>query len=183
MRRIVGIVAVVAPALHLLSDVLEWRLGGFSSAQLWINYAAFLPMPWLLLGIHAAHDPRPAGSGLAGALIYGAAFVYFQHTTLVAIAEHAPDYETLWARLGWLYTLHGGLMILGGTLFSRAVLRAGWLPRHAVFLFQSGLVANLALALVPAPAILQTVGSTARNLGVMAIGAAILRGTRPPRAH
>lgn len=42
----VGIAAVVAPALHVITDVLEWHHGGFSTVQLWLNYLAFLPMPW-----------------------------------------------------------------------------------------------------------------------------------------
>ncbi len=175
LRPLVAIVAILAPALHLLSDVLEWLGGGFSTGQLWLNYIAFLPMPWLLLGIHAVHERKPGSVGLIGALIYGAAFVYFLHTTLFALAEHVPDYAMLWARLGRLYTVHGMLMILGGAMFAWAVWRAGWLPRHAVLLFQAGLLANLVLGLLPVPDILQTLGSAVRNLGLMAMGDAILR--------
>jgi hypothetical protein len=76
VRLAVGIVAIAAPILHSLSDALEWR-GGFSPLQLWINYVAFVPMPWLLLGIYATHDPKPGAGALIGALLYGAAFAYF----------------------------------------------------------------------------------------------------------
>ena len=170
----VGLAALVAPALHSLTDVMEWRHAGFSTTQLWLNYIAFLPMPWLLLGLYSAHDIRPNVVGLIGALLYGVAFTYFAHTTLYALAEQVPTYEALWARLGTLYTVHGTLMVLGGLMFAWSALRVGWLPRGALLLFAVGLIWNFLLALLPVPDILQTIGSAARNLGLMAMGYAIL---------
>ena len=174
LNVVVGIAALVAPALHSLTDVMEWYQGGFSATQLWINYIAFLPMPWLLLGMYAAHEPRPNAVGLVGALLYGVAFTYFAHTTLYALTDHVLTYEALWLRLGDLYTVHGALMVLGGFMFAWSTLRAGWLPGGALLLFATGILWNLALALLPAPDILQTIGSAARNLGLMAMGYAIL---------
>lgn len=175
---VVGVAAIVAPALHTVTDIMEWQQHGFTDLQLWLNYVAFLPMPWLLLGLYAAHDPRPNAFGLVGALFYGVAFTYFAHTTLYAIAEHIPTYEALWSRLGGLYTLHGAFMVFGGGLFAGSALRAGWLPRGALLLFGAGILCNLLLALVPVPDILQTAGSTARNIGLMAMGYAVLGRTR-----
>lgn len=174
----VGIAALVAPALHSATDVMEWVHGGFSTAQLWLNYVAFLPMPWLLLGIYAVHRRRPNVFGLVGALLYGVAFTYFAHTTLYAVAERIPTYEALWSRLGSLYTVHGAFMVLGGLMFAWSTYLAGWLPRGALLLFATGLLWNLLLALLPLPDILQTIGSSARNLGIMAMGYAIL--FKPP---
>ena len=170
----VGIAALIAPALHSLTDVMEWSNGGFSTIQLWLNYLAFLPMPWLLLGLYAAHEPRPNIFGLIGALLYGAAFTYFAHTTLYALTENVSTYEALWSRLGDLYTFHGALMVLGGLMFAWSALRVGWLPGSALWLFAAGIIWNLLLALLPAPDILQTIGSAARNIGLMAMGHAIL---------
>jgi len=170
----VGIAALAAPALHSLTDLMEWLVGGFSTTQLWINYIAFLPMPWLLLGIYAVHLRRPNVVGLIGALLYGVAFTYFAFTTLYALAEQVPTYEALWSRLGGVYTVHGAFMVFGGLMFAWSVWRAGWLPKWALLLFAAGLVWNLVLALLPAPDILQTIGSTARNLGLMGMGYAVL---------
>jgi hypothetical protein len=178
---VVGLVALAAPALHSLTDLLEWQQQGFSTIQLRLNYLAFLPMPWLLLGLYAVHDPKPAPVGLVGALLYGSAFTYFSHTTLYALAEHIPTYEALWGRLGGLYTAHGALMVLGGLLFAFAVLRAGFLPKSSVVLFAVGLGTNLVLALLPAPDILQIFGTAARNLGLMIMGAALIFRRRPLR--
>jgi hypothetical protein len=170
----VGIAALVAPALHSLTDVMEWYHGGFSTAQLWLNYLAFLPMSWLLLGLYAVHEQRPNIFGLVGAILYGVAFTYFAHTTLYALADQVPTYENLWSRLGVLYTVHGALMVLGGLMFAWSALRVGWLPKGALLLFAAGILWNFILALLPAPDILQTIGSAARNLGLMAMGYAIL---------
>ncbi|MFT3896924.1 MAG: hypothetical protein QM719_04405 [Thermomonas sp.] len=176
LRLLVGYAALVAPALHTATDVMEWYQHGFSSLQLWLNYLAFLPMSWLLLGIYAVHEPKPSTPGLVGAVLYGAAFTYFAHTTLFAIAEHTADYELLWLRLGSIYTVHGALMIAGGLLFAWSAYRAGWLPRISVALFAAGLMVNLLLALVPAPDILQTIGSTLRNAGLVFMGYSLVFG-------
>ena len=181
LRIAVGIAALVAPALHSATDVMEWLHGGFSTPQLWLNYIAFLPMPWLLLGLYAVHEPRPGIASLVGALLYGVAFTYFAHTTLYALSERVSTYDALWSHLGVLYTVHGAFMVLGGLMFAGSALRQGWLPRGALLLFAAGIVWNLVLALLPAPDILQTVGSAARNLGLIAMGHAILfKRPRPP---
>jgi hypothetical protein len=175
LRVVIGVAALAAPALHSVSDVLEWYQGGFSAHQLWLNYVAFLPMPWLLLGIYVLHRPLPSRVGLYGALLYGVAFTYFAHTTLYALAEQVPDYAALWGQLGHAYTVHGALMVLGGLLFGYSVLRAGLLPRLAIATFLAGITANLVLSFMPVPEILQAIGSAIRNLGLAAMGYAILR--------
>lgn len=174
LRVIVGVAAIAAPILHSVTDAMEWYQQGFSRTQLWLNYVAFLPMPWLLLGMYAVRKEQLGPSGLVGALLYGIAFTYFAHTTLYALASHAPTYEALWQQLGPAYTLHGALMVVGGLLFAGAALRAGGLPRPAVRLFGAGLLINLVLALVPLPDILQTVGTAIRNAGLVGMGYAIL---------
>ena len=174
LQIVVGLAALVAPALHSITDLMEWYQGGFSSVQLWLNYAAFLPMPWLLLGLYALHEPRPGWIGLTGALLYGAAFTYFAHTTLYALAEGVPNYAALWQHLGTVYTINGALMVLGGLLFAWSALRSHWLPRLSLLLFAAGILVNALLSLLPAPDILQTLGSALRNIGLMAMGHAVL---------
>jgi len=178
LHVVVGVTAILAPALHTTTDVLEWTREGFSATQLWLTYLAFLPMPWLLFAIYAIHKSRPSVLGLVGALLYGVAFTYFAHTALYALAEHTPTYEALWERLGATYTVHGAFMVIGGLLFAWSVLRAGWLPGFAIWLFVAGILINLVLALLPAPDILQIVGTAARNAGLVCMGYAILSGDR-----
>lgn len=178
LRVVVGTTAIVAPVLHSLTDAMEWYQDGFSSLQLWVNYVAFLPMPWLLLGIYAVRTETLGAWALVGAILYGFAFTYFAHTTLYALATGAPNYETLWQQLGPTYTIHGALMVIGGLLFAGAALKAKSLPAAAVWLFGGGLLVNLVLALVPAPDIFQTVGTAIRNAGLVGMGYATLLGSR-----
>ena len=100
LRWLIAITAIIAPTLHILSDVLEWTGGGFSPIQLTINYLGFLPMPFLMIGLYAIQRPKISWLGLIGSVLYGVAFIYFAHTTLYALAESIPDYETLWKKLG-----------------------------------------------------------------------------------
>lgn len=175
---IIALTAIAAPGLHLLSDVLEWTGGGFSRIQLLINYAGFLPVPFLMIGLYAAQRPKTGLLNLAGAIIYGIAFIYFAHTTLLALEESFPDYELLWNRLGAVYTFHGGLMVGGGLLFGFTSLKAGLLWRKGVSLFIAGLLLNLLLTFLPLPDIVQTIGSTLRNCGLIGIGFGLIRKLR-----
>lgn len=176
LRLVVGVAAIAAPILHSLTDVMEWYQNGFSTVQLWLNYLAFLPMPWLLLGVYAIHGDGLGAIALVGAILYGIAFTYFSHTTLYALAAATPDYGTLWGQLGPQYTVHGAIMVIGGLLFAGSALKREGLPRLAVGLFAFGLIINLVLASVPAPDILQTLGTAVRNAGLVGFGHAILRG-------
>jgi hypothetical protein len=175
LKTVIGVTALVAPALHSITDVMEWYHNGlFTSAQLWLNYLAFLPMPWLLLGMCAVQQPRSNLLGITGALSYGVAFTYFAHTTLYAISEHVPNYEDLWSHLGSLYTVHGAFMVAGGLMFSWSAFRGRWLPKIPVLLFAAGIAVNLVLALLPGPDILQTIGTAVRNAGLIGMGYALL---------
>jgi hypothetical protein len=175
LHWVIGITAIVAPTLHLISDLLEWVGGGFSRTQLLINYAGFLPMPFLMLGLCAIQRPRISWFGSIGSVLYGIAFIYFAHTTLYALEESIPNYEMLWGKLGGIYTFHGGLMVVGGLLFGLDSLRVGVLSRCAVSLFIVGIILNFGLALLPLPDILQVLGSSVRNLGIIAMGIGITR--------
>jgi hypothetical protein len=175
LHWIISITAIIAPTLHLLSDMLEWTGGGFSRIQLLINYAGFLPMPFLMLGLYAYQSPRIGWDGLIGSVLYGVAFIYFAHTTLIALEEAISNYEMLLGKLGVIYTFHGGLMVAGGTMFGIASLRAKVLWRGAVSLFMVGIILNLGVALLPLPDILQILGSSGRNLGLIAMGVSIIR--------
>lgn len=175
LRMVVAAAAIAAPILHSITDAMEWAGHGFSDRQLWLNYVAFAPMPWLLLGLYAVHTPELGTPALTGALLHGVAFTYFSHTTLLALFEQVPSYEALWDRLGATYTIHGAFMVAGGLSFAVAAWRARRLPRLAVGLFAAGLAVNLALALVPAPDILQTLGTTIRNAGLVGMGVSLWR--------
>jgi hypothetical protein len=149
---------------------MEWLQGGFSPVQLWLNYLAFVPLPAIITGLYAIQRPRIAHLGLFGALRYGFSFVYFTHTTLLALALQTPTYAQFWAHLAWVYTAHGALMIMGGACFGWATARAGVLPQWTAWLFLSGLALNLVLGMLPVPDLRQIIGTTFRNAGLVGMG-------------
>ena len=167
---IIGVGAISAPAIHILTDFAEWYGGGFSVPQLWINYTAFIVIPFLMVGLFAVQHKAISYWGLVGALLYGAAFVYFSHTSLYAIEEHVLDYESLWLRLGKVYTAHGFLMIVGGFLFGIASYQARFFPAWTSIVFLSGIGVNMVLGLSNVPDIFQIFGSMLRNSGLIGMG-------------
>lgn len=174
LRRAIAILAISAPGLHMATDIWEVVGSGFSPPQLVLNYLAFVLMPFLMMGLYAVQSPRIKWPGLLGALLYGAAFVYFAHSTLSALEYSVRDYATLWTGLGITYTLHGFIMIVGGALFAIYSLKAKVLWRPGLVVFGLGLALNLLVAALQSPEIFQTAGSTVRNFGLISIGVKLL---------
>jgi hypothetical protein len=174
-RAVVGFGAIIAPAAHSFTDVMESYGGGFSTLQLGINYAAFVAMPFIVLGLYAVQRPRIGWAGLAGAVSYGAAFVYFAGTATYALARATPDYATLLDELGPVYHAHGLLMIIGGVLFGAATARVGVLPRWTGYVLIAGVMLNLLIGSLPVPPIGQIIGSAIRNVALIGMGVALLR--------
>ncbi len=174
LRLIIGLVTVISPILHILSDLLEVFGGAFSAEQLWINYIAFVPIPFLMIGLYAIQRPYASWMSLTGAIFYGASFIFFAGTTLYALVSKTEDYSTLVEELGSIYTFHGGLMVVGGLLFGAAVIRARVLPRWTGWLLILGVSLNLLLRLLALPDLTQIIGSTIRNIAFIGMGITIL---------
>ena len=174
LRLIVGWTAIVSPLLHILSDLLEVFGGGFSASQLWINYVAFLPIPFLTIGLYAIQRPHSGWMSLIGAIAYGTSFIFFSGTTLYALVAQTADYSKLLEELGSIYTFHGGLMVAGAILFGVAVIVAGILPKWTGWLLILGVSLNLLFRLLAFPDLSQIVGSIVRNIAFMGMGLAIL---------
>lgn len=60
-------------------------------------------------------------------------------------------------------------------MFGIASLRAKVLWQGAVRLFMIGIILNLGVALLPLPDILQILGSSVRNLGLIAMGVSVIQ--------
>ena len=175
LRLIIGWTAIISPLLHILSDLLEVFGGGFSASQLWINYIAFLPIPFLMIGLYAFQRPRSSWMSLVGAIAYGTSFIFFAGTTLYALVAKTADYSTLLEELGSIYTFYGGLMVTGGILFGMAAIVARVFPRWTGWLLIFGVSLNLLLRLLAFPDLSQIVGSIIRNIAFVGMGVAILR--------
>ena len=175
LRLIIGLSTITAFTLHIMSDFLEVLGGGFSVAQLWLNYVAFLPIPFLMIGLYAVQLPLAGWMSLTGAITYGTSFIFFVGTTLYALVSKTLDYSTLLEELGSIYTFHGGLMVVGGILFGIAVIIARVLPRWTGWLLILGVSLNLLFRLLAFPDLSQIIGSIVRNIAFIGMGIAILR--------
>ncbi len=175
LRLIIGLATIIAFTLHILSDLLEVLSGGFFAAQLWINYVAFLPIPFLMIGLYAVQLPLSGWISLTGAIAYGTSFIFFAGTTLYALVAKTADYFTLLEELGNTYTFYGGLMVAGGILFGIALIRARILPRWTGWLLILGVSLNLLCHLLAFPDLSQIIGSIVRNIAFVGMGIAILK--------
>ena len=182
LRLIIGWTAIISPLLHILSDLLEVFGGGFSASQLWINYVAFLPIPFLVIGLYAVQLPRSGWMSLTGAIAYGTSFIFFSGTTLYALVAKTADYPTLIEELGSIYTFFGGLMVVGGILFGIAVIEAKVLPRWTGWLLIFGVSLNLLFSLLAFPDLSHIFASMVRNIAFIGMGIAIIRTRKPVRS-
>lgn len=174
LRLLIGFTTVIAPTLHTISDLLEVTGGGFSANQLWLNYVAFLPIPFFIIGLYAIQRPYVGWMSLTGAIAYGISFIFFAGTTLYALILKTENYSTLIEELGSIYAFHGGLMVVGGLLFGAAVIRARVLPRWTGWLLILGVSLNLLLYLLALPNLTQIIGSTIRNIAFIGMGITII---------
>ena len=175
LRLVIGLVTIIAFTLHILSDVLEILGDGFSAAQLWINYVAFLPIPFLTIGLYAFQRDRSGWMSLTGAIAYGTSFIFFSGTTLYALVAKIADYPALVEELGSIYTFFGGLMVVGGILFGIAVIEAKVLPRWTGWLLIFGVSLNLLFSLLAFPDLSHIFASVVRNIAFIGMGISILR--------
>lgn len=176
LRRLVGVTALASSGLYLLSDAAELLGRGFSSVQLYATYVAFVAVPFVVLGLHALQRPRAGWLGLVGAVSYGVSYVFYAGTALHAIVTKTTDYAALVGDLGTLYTIHGGLLVVGGTLFGVAVVRAAVWPRWTGVALVVGVVLAVLLHVLRLPAVAQVASSTVRNVAFIGMAVAALRG-------
>lgn len=179
MRLLVGLTALASSLASVGSDVAELLSGGFSPAQLYVTYAAFVAVPFFMLGLHALQRPSSGWLSLTGAACYGAAFIFYAATAIHALVERTPDYASLVHELGALYTVHGGLLVVGSVLFGAAVIRAAAWPRWTGAALIVGGALSLLLYLLRLPEVLQIVSSTVRNVAFIGMALAALRRENP----
>ncbi len=175
LAQAIGLAAVVFSAVYFVSDVLELFHGGFSTAQLVLTYVAEAAIPLFVIGLYAVQRPRIGRLGLLGAVGYAYAYVFFTGTVLLALVDRSPDWDTLVADLGPWVSVHGLLMVLAGSAFGVAVVRAGVLPRWTGVLLLVGVVL-VALA-SPLPGAAQMLCAGVRDLAFAGMGLSLL--TRP----
>jgi hypothetical protein len=173
----VGAAAIVFSVLYFVSDLLELAQGGFSTPQLALTYVAEATIPLFVIGLYAAQRPRIGRLGLFGAVGYGYAFVFFTSTVVVALANRTSDWDALNAQFGPWIAIHGALMVVAGSAFGLAVIRAGVLPRWTGVALVTGVILVAVSSVLPP--IAQTAAAGIRDFAFAGMGASILLARRP----
>jgi hypothetical protein len=172
IRFVVGWSAVIFSALYLSSDVIEAAQAGFSAGQLWLTLVAEAAIPPLMLAIYALQRPRIGRLGLAGAGGYAVVYVFFAWTVVYALANGTPDFDALTRDLDPWMTVGGVVMVIAGSVFGIAWLRAAVVPRWPAVVFMSGVVLVALASGLSEPA--QLVAAGLRDVAVAAMGGALL---------
>lgn len=169
---VVGLAAVVASGLYIVSDVVELVQGGFSTLQLAMTYGAEAAIPLFVLGLYAVQRPQIGPLGLFGAVGYAYAFVFLAGTVLFALLDGTADWQALGERMGPWITVHGLIMVVAGAAFGVATVRARVLPRWTgAALFAGVVLVAASAALSP---VLQTAAAGVRDLAFAGMGACLL---------
>jgi hypothetical protein len=168
----VGMAAVVFSILYLLSDLIELAQGRFSTPQLALTGVAEAAIPLFVIGLYLVQRPRIGRLGLIGAIGYAYSFVFFTGTVVFAMVNGTSDWGALSDRLGAWLLIHGAVMVVAGSAFGLAVIRAKVLPRWTGV----ALIAGLVLVGVSSglPEIAQTAAAGVRDLAWAGMGAALL---------
>jgi hypothetical protein len=179
----VGMAAVVFSVLYFVSDLIELAQGGFSLPRLALTGTAEAAVPFFVIGLYVAQRPRIGRLGLIGAIGYAYSFVFFTGTVVFAMVKGTDDWSALSDRLGAWVVIHGVVMVIAGSAFGLAVIRAGVLPRWTGVALIAGVV--LVGASSGLPEIAQTVAAGVRDLAWAGMGASSLVAGRaaPPPAQ
>jgi hypothetical protein len=173
LAALIGAAAIAFSALYLLSDLIEFAQGGFSTPQLALTYAAEAAIPLFVLGLFAVQRPRIGALGLVGAVTYAYTFVFFTSTVVYALVNHTRDWNELTTELGAWVTVHSMLMVLAGVMFGAAVIRAHVLPHWTGVALIVGMVMMAVTARLPD--VTTTMSAAVRDLAFAGMGAALLR--------
>jgi hypothetical protein len=172
IRFVVGCSAVICSALYLLSDVIEASQAGFSAGQLWLTLVAEAAIPPIVLAIYALVRPRIGRLGLVAAGGYAVVYAFFAWTVAYALANGTPDFDALTRDLDPWMTVGGAVMVIAGSAFGIAWLRAAIVPRWPAIVFTSGVVLVALASGLSEPA--QLVAAGLRDVGLAAMGGALL---------
>jgi hypothetical protein len=169
---LVGLAALTFSALYFVSDVMELAHGGFSTPQLVLTYIAEAALPVFVLGLYLVQRPHIGSLGLLGAVGYAYAYVFFTGTVLLALANHSSDWDALVGDLGPWVAVHGLLMLVAGTAFGVAVIKADVLPRWTGVVLIAGVVFVAVSSVLPDLA--QTLSAGVRDLAFAGMGFSLL---------
>ena len=176
LHTLIGLTTLVSSIMYIISDSIELLESGFSATQLYLTYAAFVLIPFFVLGLYALQMPQSGWLGLIGALAYGLAFIFYSGTAVYALTAKTANYEILVIELGFLYTFHGALLVIGATLFGMEIIRAKVLPFWTGITLIIGAILGVVINLMGLSDIFQVISSAIRSVAFIGMGIEVLKG-------
>jgi len=144
---LVGVAAIVFPAVYFVSDLIEVAQGGFSTFRLILTYIGEAGFPLFVIGIYATQFEKLGRAGLFGAVAYAYSYVFFTSTVIYALIAKTADWPALTKAFGPWMTVHGAIMVAGGIAFGFSVIRV--MPRWTGVLLMIGVVLVAAASGLP----------------------------------
>ena len=174
LRLLVGVTAICFTAVSLISDLVEVAQRNFSTFRLSLTYIGEAGIPLFVIGLYAVQRPRIGRLGLAGALAYAYAYVFFTSTVVYALVAGTRNWKALTQVFGGWMMLHRAIVVVGGVTFGLAVLKAGVLPRWTGACLMVGVV--LVAAASGMSNLARTFAAAGPDAAFIGMGAALLRG-------
>jgi hypothetical protein len=171
---LLGIATIVFTSIYLMSDLLEVAQGDFSSLRLGLTYTGESAIPLFVIGLYVVQRPSIGRLGLLGATAYAYSYVFFTSTVVYALVARTRDYQALTTVFGGWMTVHGLVMVLGGTGFGIGIIRARVLPRWTGGCLIAGVVAVAAAS--GGPTLVRTFAEAIPAVAFIGMGYALLQG-------
>jgi hypothetical protein len=108
-----GLTALTSSILYFVSDVIEWRQGGFSDGQLWLTLVAEATIPVFVVGLYCVQRSNLGRLGAVSAAAYAYSYAFFTGTVVYALVNHTKNWDALTHDLGPAMTLHWGSLRRG----------------------------------------------------------------------
>ncbi len=173
LRLLVGVAAVVFPAVYFISDLIEVVQGSFSAFRLILTYIGEAGFPIFVIGIYATQFQRLGRLGLFGTVAYAYSYLFFTSTVMYALIAKIPNWTALTKAFGPWMTVHGVIMVAGGIAFGLSVIRARVMPRWTGVCLIVGVV--LVAAASGLPNAERTVAASLPDIAFAGMGIALTR--------
>lgn len=169
-KTIIPLITITAFALYIITDSIEIAQSAISSFQMIVTYICMAAIPFAVMGLYILDDKEGGALYLTGAVFISLSFIYFSGTASYALVEHINDYADVVKNLGFMYLLHGMILIIGGILFSVALLRAKIAHPIIAYGILAGSVVSLITGLFQLSEQFYIVGNYVRNVSFVFLG-------------
>ena len=153
-----------------ITDSIELFQSGLSSFQMVLTYICMALIPFAVMGLYVIDSRKGGPVYLIGAFLIAVSYVYFSGTAAYVLAEKMKDYGLLVEKLGFMYRLHGVILVVGGICFGIALLRSRLSHPIIAYGILAGSLISLVTGVFHLSEQLFIVGNYLRNIAFVSLG-------------